>query len=151
MSTVEEHLQELIAKLKGRGYRLTPQRMAILRVLMGSQEHLTADEIYQRVKADFPMTSLATVYKTVALLQELGELWEVGFGQESSHYDGSAPFSHAHIVCRRCKALTDVQPGALDSLDEDVARRTGYRDVRHRLEFYGLCPQCQQEEGSQRR
>jgi Fur family peroxide stress response transcriptional regulator len=75
MANPEARLDELIVRLREQRHRLTPQRMAVLRILAVSEGHPSVEQIYQRVKADFPMTSLATVYKTVTLLKEMGGCW----------------------------------------------------------------------------
>ena len=72
MADPEARLDELTTGLRERGNRLTPQRMTVLKVLTASEEHPSVEQIYERVKVDFPMTSLATIYKTVTLLKEMG-------------------------------------------------------------------------------
>ncbi|MFB0536441.1 MAG: Fur family transcriptional regulator [Anaerolineae bacterium] len=67
MANLEARLEELIARLRERGHRLTPQRMAVLKILAASERHPSVGQIYERVKVDFPMASLATIYKTVTL------------------------------------------------------------------------------------
>jgi Fur family peroxide stress response transcriptional regulator len=137
-------LENLVDKLRERGYRLTPQRMAVLKILLNGTEHLNVEQIYERVVADFPMTSLATVYKTVAVLKDMGEVLELGFGDSGSRYDGSKPYPHPHLVCVQCKSISDVDVGSLNELPQEVARQTGYRIVSHRFDFFGVCPRCQE-------
>jgi len=141
-------LEEIVSRLRTQGYRLTPQRMAVLRVLIGNQEHLSIDQIYERVKVDFPMTSLATVYKTLAVLKEMGEVLELGFGSDSNRYDSNL-HPHAHLTCVKCKKIIDVDIdiGRIvpEELTQEIARRTGYQMVSCRLDFFGICPQCQRE------
>ncbi len=139
-------LDELVIRLRERGYRLTPQRMAVLKVLATSQEHPSVERIYERVKVDFPMTSLATIYKTVTLLKEMGEVWELGFSDDSNRYDGNKPYPHPHLICTRCKSIVDLEVATLSELSQEVARSTGYRILGHRLDFLGICPQCQDKE-----
>jgi Fur family peroxide stress response transcriptional regulator len=143
MAEQQTRLEELIARMRERGHRLTPQRMAVLKILVGNKEHLSAEQIYARVKADFPMTSLATIYKTVAVLKEMGEVLELGFSDDSSHYDGDNPHPHPHLICIKCRSIIDVDAASLSELPQEVAQQTGYRVVSHRLDFFGICPQCQ--------
>ncbi len=138
----QTRLEELIAKLRERGYRLTPQRMAVLKVLVGSNEHPSAEQIYERVQIDFPMTSLATVYKTVAVLKEMGEILELSFGDDSSRYDGGRSHPHPHLICIKCKSISDVDVADVAELPQEVARRTGYQIVSYRFDFFGICPRC---------
>ena len=151
MPTPQKRLDELIAKLKTQGYRLTPQRIAILKILTASTGHPSVDQVYESVKADFPMTSLATVYKTVTLLKEMGEILELGFGNDGNRYDGNKPYPHPHLVCIKCKRIIDPDVVALAELSQQVASTTGFKIVSHRLDFYGICPQCQEQENKPKR
>jgi Fur family peroxide stress response transcriptional regulator len=141
-----ERLENLIEKLRKHGYRLTPQRMAILKVLTESQDHPSVDQVYAQVRTDFPMTSLATVYKAVSLLKEEGEILELPFGNGSSRYDGAHPFPHPHLMCVKCQRIIDPDIQAFDQLPHDLAEKYGFEIVNHRLDFFGVCPQCQQAE-----
>ena len=136
-------LDSMIGKLKEKSYRITPQRVAVLRILAFSDDHPTIEEIHKRVKADFPMTSLATVYKNITVLKKLGEVLELGFGDDHNHYDGRNPHPHPHLICTRCKKIVDPDVESLAELPQRVAQRTGYWIMSHRLDFFGLCPDCQ--------
>jgi len=139
-------LNEMITKLKEQGCRLTPQRLAVLKILSTSEEHLGAEKIYKRVKANFPFTSLATIYKTVTLLKNLGEVMELGFVDDSNRYDGTRPFPHPHLICTKCKKILDPEIPTLSELPRELSQKTGYQIVNHRLDFFGICPQCQKKE-----
>jgi Fur family peroxide stress response transcriptional regulator len=138
----------LISKLKERGYRLTPQRIAVLKILAASTGHPSVEQIYEGVKADFPTTSLATVYKTVTLLKEMGEVLELGFSNDRNRYDGNKPYPHPHLICIQCKDIIDQEMATLSELPQQVAQVTGFKIVSHRLDFYGICPRCQEKEES---
>jgi Fur family peroxide stress response transcriptional regulator len=136
-------LQELISRIRQRGGRLTPQRVAVLRVLAASDRHPSVEQIYERIRPEFPTTSLATVYKTVTLLKEMGEVLELGFADGSNRYDGNRPYPHPHLVCTRCGAIRDLEVPALADIVDQVSQNVGYQILSHRLDFYGLCPECQ--------
>lgn len=140
---VNLRLDEMVKKLGDQGYRLTPQRMAVLRILATSQEHLNVEEIYARVHKEFPMTSLATIYNTVTMLKDMGEVLELSFGSGGNRYDGNKPDPHPHLLCERCEAVIDPDLPALDDLAMQVSELTGYQITSHRLDFFGICPQCQ--------
>jgi Fur family transcriptional regulator, peroxide stress response regulator len=139
-------LNQMIIKLRKQGFRLTPQRLAILKILASSEEHLSVEKIYERVIRDYPVTSLATIYKTVAVLKKIGEVMELGFVDESNRYDGARPYPHPHLVCTKCKRIIDPDLPALSELPHELARKTGYQIIHHRLDFFGLCPECQGKE-----
>ena len=146
MADPEVRLQELTSKLRDRGHRLTPQRMAVLRILAASEGHPTVQQIYDQIQADFPMTSLATVYKTVILIKDMGEVLELGFSDDGNHYDGNKPFPHPHLICTKCKSIIDAEITGLGTLPQLMEQATGFEILSHRLDFYGICPHCQDRE-----
>jgi Fur family peroxide stress response transcriptional regulator len=148
MADPEVRLQEMVLKLQDRGLRITPQRLAILRALAFSDGHPSVEQIYEKVRADFPTTSLATVYKNIALLKELGEALELGFADGSNRYDGNRPYPHPHLVCIRCKKIIDPDLPSLVDLTAQLSKETGFSVVSHRLDFFGLCSACQELEKS---
>ncbi len=148
MSDPETRFQQLAAKLKESDCRLTPQRVALLRLIAASEGHPSAANLYEQIKAQFPTTSLATVYKTLNLLKELGEVLELGFSDDDNRYDGSRPEPHPHLICVRCRKILDPQVSLVDDLTQEVAELTGYQVISHRLDFYGLCPDCRQQNES---
>ena len=143
MPEVEPRLEHMVARLRERGCRITPQRLAILGVLARSEGHPSVEQVFRVVSRDFPTTSLATVYKTVTLLKEIGEVIELEFSQDSNRYDGNKPYPHPHVLCVECKRIVDPEPSGLGDLTAEVSRRTGFRILSHRLDFYGVCPACQ--------
>jgi len=148
MSESRTRLQDLVNSVRDQGYRLTPQRMAVLSILAESHAHPSAQDIYQQVRVDFPMTSLATVYKTITLLKEMGQVLELGFSDDSSRYDGRQPTPHPHLICVRCKKIVDWEPDILMDLAGQVAETSGYRIIGHRLDLLGVCPDCQHADSS---
>jgi Fur family peroxide stress response transcriptional regulator len=145
MADPKARLEELTRKLKERGYRLTPQRMAVFKALAASDGHPSVTQIYDQVKPDFPMTSLGTIYKIVGLLKEMDEVLELGFSDDDNRYDGNKPYPHPHLVCIQCKTIIDPEIPSMAILPRKVGEETGYQIVNHRLDFYGICPRCQEE------
>ncbi len=138
-------LDTLLQRLRQGGNRLTPQRLAIVRALLAHRGHPTVEQLHQAILPDFPTTSLATVYKTIALLKDQGEVLELGFGELGNRYDGRRPAPHPHLVCTRCGAVVDPEEdgqGILQSLVDFLARQSGFAVSTHRLELFGLCPAC---------
>ncbi len=141
----DKRLQQMLKQLRERGQRITPQRLAILRVLAASQGHPSVDEIYEQIAREFPTTSLATVYKTVTLLKEMGEVLELEFSGSSNRYDGNRPYPHPHLICTRCGSVIDPDVPDFHEWAEGLARANGYRLTHHRIDLYGICPQCRGE------
>jgi len=134
---------EIALALRNRGCKLTPQRKAIIEVLSGSEEHLTAADIFARLRDKQPGIGLVTVYRTLELLQENGLLCEVHIGNSCRSYlkrrsDGH----HHHLICRGCGRVVDFTGCELDSLQERLAQETGFKIEKHLLEFMGCCSSC---------
>src|SRR5918912_4141480 len=138
----EQRLTHLVRRLREHGYRMTPQRMAVLQELLRTDDHPSVEAIYRELQPTYPMMSLATVYKTVATLKDLGEVLELEFSDGHNRYDAHTPEPHAHLVCRRCDRIEDYPIAELDQLMASAAARSSYRLQSMRLEFYGLCGQC---------
>ena len=137
-----QRLEAMIAALKQEGRRITPQRLAVLKILAHSQDHPSVEQIYQSVKQDFPTTSLATIYKTVSLLKDLGEVLELAFSEWGNRYDGNRPYPHPHVICTKCGAISDPQFPPIDDMAREIAKLSGYSITHHRIDFFGLCPKC---------
>lgn len=148
MDAPVRRLEELVALLKTRGCRVTPQRLAILRVLALSKGHPSAEQIHTRLTRQHPTMSLATVYKTIALLKQSGQVLELQFSDFGNRYDGRRPDPHPHVICTRCGAIVDADDPFLGDAAERVARETGFFIRSHRLDFFGLCPGCQKKTAS---
>lgn len=142
LSSFEERQADMAARLKAAGYKLTPQRLAILKVLAASEGHPSAEQVHARLQPEHPSMSLATVYKTIALLKRAGEVLELQFSDRDNRYDGHRPEPHPHLICTACGAIVDPDLPGLDNLAEELSRRTGFVVSSHRLDFYGLCPAC---------
>jgi len=140
---VSERFERLQEKIRDKGHRMTPQRLAILKILAESEGHPSAEMIYERIKSEYPVTSFATVYKTIALVKALGEVLELEFSHDSNRYDGKKPYPHPHLICVECKKIIDPDLETLDHLQKEISSQTGFKVVNHRLDFFGICPECQ--------
>ena len=122
--------------------RRTKQREAILKVLRGTTSHPTADWIYDEVRKEIPNISLGTVYRNLRLLREGGEILELRLSGAFGRFDGNTD-NHYHFRCEKCGRVFDVDEPVDRELDDRVAQKTGFRISHHRLEFRGLCQECQ--------
>ena len=143
MTDSQIRFEQLITKLKEHEYRLTPQRLELVRLIAASEGHPSASQLYDQIKTQFPTMSLATVYKTLDLLKELDEVLEIDL-RDDSHYDGNKPYPHPHLICTNCQKIVDGELStAVVNIVQEVEQNFGFRILKHQLAFYGLCPDCQ--------
>lgn len=123
-------------------FKMTPQRAAILEYLEGNTSHPSAEDIFEAVKVEYPMMSLATVYNTLETLRDMGLLWELSIDDQRKRYDPNTN-SHHHLICTRCRKVVDVHMEFELEVPEDQAH--GFRLTGRHVEFYGICPQCNEK------
>lgn len=140
---IEIRLQQMVDKLKESDFRITPQRYAVLNVLATSPEHPSAESIHAELIEHYPTMSLATVYKTIHLLKQEGEVLELEFSNLGNRYDGNKPYPHPHVICTECGKIIDPLQLNLDEITSKMMEETGFKILTHRLDFYGICPSCQ--------
>ena len=142
----QARFEALVSRLREQEHRLTPQRIALLRLLAASDGHPSASHLYEQLHAQFPTTSPGTIYKTLNLLKDLNEVLELGFSDDDNPYDGNKPYPHPHIICVRCRKIEDPEVGMAQNLVQEVAQQSGYEMISYRLDFYGVCPDCREGE-----
>jgi Fur family ferric uptake transcriptional regulator len=129
--------------LRQNGYRLTPQRRAVLKAIAASHDHAIPAEICQRVRQEYPSIGLATVYRVINLLDKLKLICRVNLRGDSRGYLMRRPTGHHHhVVCSQCGRAVDFVDCGLGQLEERLSRETGFEIEGHLLEVYGLCPDC---------
>jgi Fur family transcriptional regulator, peroxide stress response regulator len=143
MPDPEVRFNEMIALLKERKFRLTPQRLELVRLIAVSEGHPSASQFYARIQEKFPTMSHATVYKTLALLKEMNQVLEIDL-RGDSHYDGNRPSAHPHLICTKCNQITDGELEIDSSVLKKLEKASGYQILHPQINFYGLCPSCRQ-------
>ena len=146
MADPKKRFETIIQKLRDNGHKITPQRLAIVKILAKRRGHPSVENIHAQVRKDFPTMSLATVYKNVLLVKSLGEVLELGFPDGSNRYDGNKPYPHPHVVCIKCRKIVDPDLDSLDAMQKEVASETHFKILNHRLDFFGICSDCRAEE-----
>ena len=137
---------ELVRALQRGGYRLTPQREAVLHVLADTAQHLSFEQIYGQARQRCRLTSRATVYNTMSVLKAVGEVEDLELAGLGHRYGAHSPGLHAHLVCRRCSRIDDYDSPELRTVLAAAVAASGYRNSLCRLELYGECPACQGQE-----
>ena len=132
----------MLARLRDRGWRLTPQRRVVAEVLAGDHVHLTAEAVYTRAQQLLPEISLATVYNALNELVDMGEVLEISTGDGPKRYDTNATAAHHHLYCVGCGDLRDVNPRGTDALSLMPSQQHGYELLDVDIVFRGRCPDC---------
>jgi Fe2+ or Zn2+ uptake regulation protein len=133
-------LEEVLGALKKSSLKLTGPRRAILEALVEKHGPFTAEEIHKNITRR--VCDLATVYRSMSSLEEAGILRRCEFGDGTARYElAEAGAHHHHVVCKSCKQIEIVDDQELEEIDR-FARKKGYSDVSHVLEFFGICPNC---------
>ena len=138
--------------LRERNLKSTSQRDDIARVFFASNRHISVEELYREVRRVNPRVGYATVYRTMRLLRESG------LAAERHFHDGEARFEnvaeeqhHDHLICERCGRIVEFSNAAIEELQEEVARKLDFVISGHKMELYGLCPDCQKAERKTKR
>ncbi|TBL80538.1 peroxide-responsive transcriptional repressor PerR [Paenibacillus thalictri] len=138
---MDSRLELALTKLKSTGVRMTPQRHAILAYLIDTMCHPTADDIYKALEPRFPSMSVATVYNNLKVFIEVGLVREMNYGDQSSRFDADMT-DHYHAHCERCGGMFDFDYPPLAEVERAASEQTGFIVTGHRLEIYGICPNC---------
>jgi len=129
-------------RLRKQGYRLTPQRLAILQILIDSGGHLSPQQVFEQARELTPGITEPTVYRTLSFLSEEGILMPTHEASGSLVYEVASDLHH-HLVCRSCGESLEIEHAALETLYKTLRKQTGYAlDDRH-ITLFGLCPGCQ--------
>ncbi len=134
-------IKESLLRYKDKGFKLTPQRIAIFEYLEGNTDHPSAEDIYTGVKKKHPTISFATVYNTVQALRDKGEVLELTIDPERRHYDPNAS-PHHHTICIRCNKIGDMFFDFFEKLELEDEHLSGFKVLSSQVNFYGTCGDC---------
>ncbi len=139
-----DELKDFMAECKDKGVKITPQRLAVYKILAGKAKHPIINEIYEEIRRDYPSLSLNTIYKTIQLFIELGMVSQFTSREGVIRYEVKlAP--HHHVLCLKCRKIHDVFDSSLDELKVSPPLKGGFEIIRHDVIFYGYCSKCKQE------
>jgi len=131
--------------LREKGFKVTPQRLAIYNMLAGTKSHPNAEMIFNALQSMYPTMSLATVYKTMEILKEIGLVQILNAGEDSFRYDADTS-NHPHVRCIECGQVEDVDNIDSTVFIDQVSQGTKYQLLGQQFYFYGICPDCQSKE-----
>ncbi len=130
--------------LKNRGLKSTRQRDAIITMFMESgKDHLSVDELYQRVRQRNPKIGYATVYRTLRLMAQSGWASSCQFDNRTARFERQTEGQHHdHLICRGCGKIVEFENPHIEALQAHIARENGFKIFEHKLELYGSCSAC---------
>lgn len=135
-----QHLEEIVSSLRDEGFRITPQRIAIVDYLLKTEDHPSAELIHKVVRKRYPMVSLSTVYKTLDLLREKKLVHEIeveGEARFDAHTD-----EHINLVCMKCGKIDDIDEDSLKEIQVKAAKKSKYLILKSNFELHGYCHNC---------
>jgi len=135
--------KKITSDLKRHGYKLTPQRRAVVNAIASSPDHLTTAALYRKVRHDHPNIGLVTVYRTLEILAGLGLICELHAGGSCRSYTTAAAGHHHHLICAQCGEVIDFSGYDISPLEKRLRQETGFEIEGHLLEFVGRCRSCQ--------
>jgi len=117
--------------------------MMVVEALHDSEKHVSAEDIYARVKAKYPYANISTVYRTLELLKELGLVNEIALGDGCVRFHPAEKGRHHHLVCQKCGKVIDLPESELSPLESVLSEKHQFKaDLRH-VAVFGLCARCQ--------
>ena len=138
-----EH-KTLASYLEEHNLKATKQREAILEVFLEASGHITGDDLFQRVREEYPHIGYTTVYRTMKLLCDAGLAAERHFDDGITRYE-IAQEHHDHLVCTRCGKIIEFECRMIEETQNEIAASYGFRVLRHRHELYGHCKDCRED------
>lgn len=142
---MHKEFDNIIELLKEKGFKLTPQRRCVLNTILNSDgKHLSAEEIYDLVKESCPEIGLATVYRTMQVLDELGLVYKHNFDDGRIRYEitQNEDHQHHHLVCKKCGKVIEVEEDLLEQLETQVENKYSFSITDHNVKFFGYCSYC---------
>jgi Fur family ferric uptake transcriptional regulator len=133
--------------LKEKGYKYTKQREIILDVLINNDNlHLSPEDVYQKLQNDHPEIGLATVYRNLQLLENLGILYKINLNDGCNRYELSLKdenaHHHHHLICLKCGKVEEFENDYLEDLERIIEQEKGFKTEDHVLKFFGECKSC---------
>jgi Fur family peroxide stress response transcriptional regulator len=141
MNNFQKTDASIIDAIRKKGYKATPQRIAICRYALRSRDHPTAQRIYEEVKKSHPTVSLATVYKTLKILMEHGLIQELNLPEGRARFDSYIK-PHINLICLRCHNIQDLDDSSAQEIVERTAAKAEFTPTRQCLNIYGICKTC---------
>lgn len=148
MIAYQELLEKFKALLKENALKFTKQRELILKFLYENDEHYTPEEIYMLLKQEYPDINIgiATVYRTLTLLEESGIVSSISFGAQGKKYELGLKKHHDHLICTECGDIIEFYDDLIEKRQQVIAEKFNFKMTDHTMKIEGTCEDCQEEQ-----
>jgi len=146
----EQLLNDFKQLLKKNNLKFTIQREVILETLYNSDEHLTPEALHHLIQEKYPElnTGIATVYRTLSLLEDSHVVTSLSFGAQGKKYELGAKEHHDHLICTECGKITEFVDEAIEKRQQAITKELGFKMSDHSMQIYGTCKECQEKENN---
>lgn len=143
----DQLLSDFKQLLKKNGLKFTIQREVILEALYNSDEHLTPEALHKKIQEQYPdlKTGIATIYRTLGLLENEEIVTSLSFGAQGKKYELSAKEHHDHMICTECGSITEFVDEEIEKRQHLIAEQHGFLMKDHSMQLYGICAECQKK------
>ncbi|GAB1465061.1 Fur family transcriptional regulator [Aliarcobacter cryaerophilus] len=145
LNNYEEIIEELKKIVKQKGLKYTEQREIVLSILLHADGHLTAEEVYNQIKKDYPNSNvgIATVYRALSFLEEVELIASLNFGVDGKKYESNIKSHHDHLICTDCGKIVEFVDEEIEKRQEKIAKANKFKITDHSMQLYGICESCQ--------
>lgn len=146
----EQLLHDFKQLLKKNNLKFTIQREVILETLYNSDEHLTPEALHHLIQKKYPelKTGIATVYRTLSLLEDSNVVTSLSFGAQGKKYELGAKEHHDHLICTECGKITEFVDEEIEKRQQAITKELGFKMSDHSMQIYGICKECQEKENN---
>ena len=139
-----EELQKLKTVVKQKGLKYTRQREIIFEIILDAKEHLSAEDIYNKVLQKYPneKMGIATVYRALSFLEDVKLILSISFGKDGKKYEANFKEHHDHLICVRCGKIVEFVSKDIEKAQERVAKENNFKLLEHTMYLYGICDEC---------
>ena len=138
-------LEDFKSLIKKNNLKFTIQREVILETLYNSDEHLTPEELHRIIQEKYPElnTGIATIYRTLSLLEDSSIVTSLSFGAQGKKYELGAKEHHDHLICTKCGTIIEFYDETIEERQEEIAKKFNFQMTDHTMKITGLCEKCQ--------
>ncbi len=140
-------LEKFKILLKANNLKYTKQREAVLKVLYNNESHFSPENLYSLVKKNYPSLNIgiATVYRTLNLLEESEMVTSISFGAQGKKYEIATKPHHDHMICKSCSKIIEFEDDTIEKRQKAIAKKHDFKLTGHLMQLYGVCKECSQK------